>query len=77
MTAAGKATAKTLFAPLANFADLRISAPADATEEPVLPMLAAARERDAAARAALKAGGTLATAQDAAELRAWRGRGRR
>lgn len=41
----------------------------------VLPLVEAARQRDSAARAALNSGKTLATRDDALELRAWRGRG--
>lgn len=50
-------------------------ADADDESESELPMVRAARERDAAARAAIKAGKTLATAEDELELRAWSGRG--
>jgi hypothetical protein len=49
----------------------------EAAPEAILPMVADAHRRNRVARAAVAAGDTLATKQDAVERRAWRCRGRR
>lgn len=61
---------KDVFGPLSN-------PPEGDPDQSELPMVRAARERDRLARAALKAGKSLATAEDELELRAWSGRGGR